>query len=68
MHNHYVMSAICFCPDGTIPIVFCIIPGTVLDGQVADNGDIYNKLELVYLQDGAKYTVDSAFRNVSRDF
>jgi hypothetical protein len=68
MHNHYVMSLICFCLDGTIPIIFCNIPGTVHDSQVADYGDIYNKLELVYLRDGAKCTVDSAFGNVSRDF
>jgi hypothetical protein len=58
MHNHYVMSVICFCPDGTIPIVFCNILGAVHDSQVADCGDTYNKLELVYLQDGAKCTVD----------
>jgi hypothetical protein len=58
----------CFCPDGTIPIVFCNIPGTVHDSQVADYGDIYDKLELVYLQDGAKCTVDSAFGNMSRQF
>jgi hypothetical protein len=28
MHDHYVTSVMCFCPDGTIPIVFCNIPGT----------------------------------------
>ncbi len=67
-HNHYVMSVMCFCLDGTIPIVFCNIPGTVHDSQVADYGDIYDKLELVYLRDGAKCTVYSAFGNVSREF
>ncbi len=68
MHDHYVTSVMCFCPDGTIPIVFCNIPGAVHDSQVADHGDIYVKLELVYLQDGAKCTVDSAFGNMSREF
>ncbi len=68
MHDHYVTSVICFCLDGTIPIVFWNIPGTVHDSQVADYGYIYNKLELVYLQDGAKCTVDSTFGNVSREF
>jgi hypothetical protein len=62
------MSVMCFCLDGTIPIVFCNIPGTIHNSQVADYGDIYNKLELVYLQDRAKCTVDSAFGNVSREF
>jgi hypothetical protein len=52
-HDHYVMSVMCFCPDGTIPIVFCNIPGAVHDSQVADYGDIYNKLELVYSRDSA---------------
>jgi hypothetical protein len=47
---------------------FCNIPGAVQDSQVADYGDIDDKLELVYLQDGAKCTVDSAFGNVSREF
>jgi hypothetical protein len=47
-HDHYVTSVMCFCPDGTIPIAFCNIPGTVHDSQVADYGDMYNKLELVY--------------------
>ncbi len=47
---------------------FCNIPGAVHDSQVADYGDIYNKLELVYLRDSAKCTVDSAFGNVSRQF
>jgi hypothetical protein len=59
----------CFCLDGMIPTVFCNIPGAVHDSQVANYGDIYNKLELVvYLQDSAKCTVDSAFGNVSREF
>jgi hypothetical protein len=62
------MSVMCFCPDGTIPIVFCNIPGAVHDSQVADYGDIYNKLKLVHLRDSPKCTVDSAFGNVSRDF
>jgi hypothetical protein len=30
--------------------------------------ETYDKLEWVYLQDGAKCTVDSAFGNVSREF
>jgi hypothetical protein len=68
VHDHFVTSVMSFCLDGTIPIVFCNIPGAVHDSQVADYGDIYNKLELVYLQDVAKCTVDSAFGNVSRQF
>jgi hypothetical protein len=57
-----------FCPNGKIPNVFVNIPCSVHDSQVADYGDIYGKLELVYVRDGKKYIVDSAFGNVSRNF
>jgi hypothetical protein len=67
-HDHYVSSVICFCPDGTIPIVFVNVPGAVHDSQIADYGNIYDKLELVYERDGGKCTVDSAFENVTRDY
>jgi hypothetical protein len=67
-HDHYVTSVMYFCPDRMVPIVICNIPGAVHDNQVADYGDIYNKFELVYLRDGAKCTLDSAFGNVSREF
>jgi hypothetical protein len=39
-HDHYVMSVICFCLDGMIPIVLSNIPGAVYDSQVANYGDI----------------------------
>ncbi len=45
-HDHYVTSVMCFCPDGTIPIVYCNIPGAVHDSQVADYGDIYDNLSM----------------------
>jgi hypothetical protein len=67
-HDHYVTSVMCFCPDGTIPIGFCNIPGAVHDSQVADYGGIYDKLEYVYEREGPKCTVDSVFGNVSRQF
>ena len=28
-HDHYVTSVFCFCPDGTIPIAFFNVPGSV---------------------------------------
>jgi hypothetical protein len=67
-HDHYVTSVLCFCLNGTIPIAFVNIPGAVHDSQVAKYGDIYDNLKLVYVRDGGKRTIDSAFRNVSRDF
>ena len=68
MHNHYVTSVFCFCPNGTIPIAFFNVPGSVHDSQVADLGGIYEKLEKVYATTGGKCCVDSAFGSVARDF
>jgi hypothetical protein len=65
--DHYVTSVFCFYPDGTIPIAFFNVPGSVHDSQVADFGNIYNKLEDVYLLTGGKCCVDSAFGNVNRN-
>jgi hypothetical protein len=67
-HDHYVSSVLCFCPDGTIPIAYVNIPGAVHDSQIANYGDIYDKLEIVYQRDGGQCTVDSAFGNVNREF
>jgi hypothetical protein len=67
-HDHYVSSVVCFCPDGTIPIAYINIPGAVHDRQIADYGDIYDKLETVYQQDGGQCTIDSAYGNVNREF
>jgi hypothetical protein len=63
-HNHYVSSVVCFCPDGTIPIAIINIPCCDHDSQVAECGGIHDKLESMYLRDGAKCTVESAFGNV----
>jgi hypothetical protein len=65
-HDHYVTSIFCFCPDGTIPISFFNVPGSVHDSQVAEFGNIYNKMEEVYHLYGAKCCVDLAFGHVMR--
>jgi hypothetical protein len=62
------MITICFCSDGTIPISFFNIPGSVHDSLVAKYGSIYNKLEGVYVLYGAKCCVDSAFGNMTRGY
>ncbi len=38
MHDHYITSVFCFCLDGTIPIAFFIVPGSVHDSQVVEYG------------------------------
>jgi hypothetical protein len=44
LHDHYVTSAFCICPNGTIPNTFFYVPGSVHGSQVAKYGNIYNKL------------------------
>jgi hypothetical protein len=67
-HHHYVTSVFCFCPNGTIPIAFFNVSGSVHDSQVAELGRIYQKLETVYETTGGKCCVDSAFGNLERDY
>jgi hypothetical protein len=50
------------------PIAFFNVPGFVHDSLVAEYGNIYNKLEGVYLLSGAKCYVDLAFGSVTRGF
>jgi len=61
-HNHYVTSVFCFCPDGTIPIAYMNLPGSMHDSTIADWGQIYDKLENLFQTTGAVTCVDSAFR------
>jgi hypothetical protein len=67
-HDHYVTSVFCFCPNGTIPIAFFNVPGSIHDSQVAEMGQIYRKLEKVYEKTGGKCCVDSAFSNADRQY
>ena len=48
-YDHYVNAVLVFCPDGTIPLCCYNVPGTVHDSMVAIIGNIYNKLENVFL-------------------
>jgi hypothetical protein len=48
--------------------MFVNIPGAVHDSQVANYWDVYEKLKAVFVGNGGKYTVDSMFGNLSRDF
>jgi hypothetical protein len=68
MHDHYVTSVFCFCSNGRFPIAFFKVPGSVHDSLVAEYGNIYNKLEGVYLSSGAKCCVDLAFGSMTMEF
>jgi hypothetical protein len=68
MHGHYVTSVFVFCPDGTFPIAFFNVPGSVHDSQVAHWGRVYDKLGAMYNDTSRKCTIDSAFGKVNRPF
>jgi hypothetical protein len=53
---------------GTIPIAFFNVPGSAHDSQVAEYGNIYEKLEDVFCLTGAKCCVDLAFGNMNREY
>jgi hypothetical protein len=59
--KHYVNCLFVFAPDGMI--VMCLInaPGSIHDSTMAEWGDVYTKLEIVYQRTGARCVVDSAF-------
>lgn len=60
-HDHYVSSLFVFCPDGTIPIAAVNYPGSFHDSQIAEWGNVYQKLESVFEANGGRCVVDSAF-------
>jgi hypothetical protein len=68
MHDHYVTSVFSFCLDGTIPIAFINVPGSVHNSQVAEYGNIYGKLEDVFCLTEAKCCVGLAFGNMNREY
>ncbi len=67
-HGHYVTSVFVFCPDGTIPIAFFNVPGSVHDSQVVHWGKVYDKLGVVYDETGGKCMVDSEFGKVNKPY
>ena len=56
----FVNSVFVFAPDGLIRMCTINCPGTWHDSQIADYG-VYDKMEEVYNNYGAKIVVDSAF-------
>jgi hypothetical protein len=62
-----VTSVFCLCPDGTIPIAFFNVSGSVHNSQVMELGKMYSKLERVYETTGGECCFDSAFGSIERD-
>jgi hypothetical protein len=51
--DHYIGAVLVFCPDGTIPICWYNVAGTVHDSLIATIGKIYDKLKVIYERTGA---------------
>mgnify|MGYP000125822197 FL=1 len=65
--GHYVNSVLLFAPDGRIRGCTLNCPGSWHDSTMADYG-VYDKMESVYLEHGAKVVVDSAFGVGNREY
>jgi hypothetical protein len=66
-HGHYVNSVLLFAPDGKIRGCTLNCPGSWHDSTMADYG-VYEKMERMYLEHGAKVVVDSAFGVGNREY
>ena len=66
-HSNNINSVFVFSPDGKIRLCLINAPGTFHDSTMADYG-IYEGMEHVYDEYGAKVVVDSAFKIGVKDF
>ncbi len=46
--DHYITSVLCFAHNGTIPAAFYNVPECLHDSTMADQENVYHKLEMVY--------------------
>ena len=60
-HDHYVGNVLVFAPNETICAAAINAPGAMHDSQIADWGNVYGKLEDVFVRFGGRCIVDSAF-------
>ena len=64
--DHYISNLFLFSPNGKICACFFNAPGTVHDSMMANMSGIYEKIDQVYVQTGAKVVMDSAFGKLER--
>jgi hypothetical protein len=68
MHGHYMSNVFVFGVDGTIKICGLNSPGTMHDSTLANDGNVYEKLEKVFEETGGKVVVDLTFCLANNDF
>jgi hypothetical protein len=67
-HDHFITNVLVFSIDGRMIATVMNAPGSLHDSTLAEWGGVYDKLEAVYTQTGAKCCVDSAFQSANNDF
>ena len=67
-HEHYVTSVFVFAPDGTIVAMAVNGPGVLHDSDMAKMGDLYGKLESMFINHFVRGVVDSAFATKNNEF
>jgi hypothetical protein len=60
-HDHYISNLFLFSPDGKIRACYINAPGTLHDSTMAKRGSVYDKINLLFGERGAKSVVDLAF-------
>jgi hypothetical protein len=60
-HDHYISNLFLFSPDGKIRACYINAPGTMHDSTMAKQGSVYDKIDLLFAERGAKIVVDLAF-------
>jgi len=62
-HDHYISCLFLFSPDGLIRACYLNAPGSRHDSTNANYSDVYEKVDKIYEQTGAKVVVDTAFNS-----
>jgi hypothetical protein len=60
-HDHYISNLFLFSPDGKIRVCYINATGTMHDSTMAKWGGVYDTIDLLFAESGAKIVVDSAF-------
>jgi hypothetical protein len=59
-HGHYISNLFLFSPDGKIRACYIKAWGTMHDSTLAKQGGVYDKIDLLFVERGAKIVVDLA--------
>jgi hypothetical protein len=65
-HSQYISNLFLFSPDGKIRACYINALGTMHDSTMAKRGGVYDKINLLFGERGAKIVVDLAFSSEAR--